>query len=243
MGYADQTEALEPLEAFDAAAFHAGKAPQEVCNFVLSLALVYNDLRDVVLGHVLIQDVAPADTHIKTTRLGQAAGLGIHLLRVQAGIVHELLQLVKDQSRAIGQPAFQELLRLLTPAGRAAWLTLEAAANDRWQDNPLSRAVFFARNKVGYHYDPKELARGYGLRFGNSDPPLLSRGDKMKSTRFYFADAAAAAYMHDKADSEEARSFLKGSGMFLEQINRALYELVTRFVPWQGHGWRTGPRA
>jgi len=243
MSYADQTDALESLEAFDAAAFHAGKAPQEVCNFILSLALVYNDLRDVVLAQVLIQDVAPTDPHLKSTRLGQAAGLGVHLLRVQAGIVHELLQLIKDQSKAVDQLAFQQLLRLLTPAGREAWVALEAAANDRWQDNSLSRALFFARNKVGYHYDPKELARGYALRFGASDPPLLSRGDRMKSTRFYFADAAAVAYMHDKADSEEARNFLKGSGMFLEQINQALYELVTRFVPWQGYGWRMGPRA
>ena len=103
--------------------------------------------------------------------------------------------------------------------------------------------LFFLRNKIGYHYDAKELARGYKAAFGQSKPPYLSRGSSMKSTRFYFADAAAEAYMLDKAKDPEVRDFLKSSHLFLDQINQALHEIVTRFVTYQGFGWREGPPA
>jgi len=95
---------------------------------------------------------------------------------------------------------------------------------------------------VGYHYDPKEIARGYAVAF-ERDRAWVSRGTSMHATRFYFADAAANQYMRYRADTEEARAFLSGSGMFMDQINQALYELVTRFVSFLGFAWRPASRA
>ena len=138
----------------------------------MSLALVYNDLRDIVLANVLRQEVLPEDTKTPSIELGQAAGMSLHLLRLQAGTVHELLQLIAAQASATSHGSFQHLLRLLTPEGREAWTTLQGAASERWQDNPLSRVLFFLRNKIGFHYDAKELGRGYSIAFeskGSSD--------------------------------------------------------------------------
>jgi hypothetical protein len=244
MGYSDQVSKLAPLEAFDGRVFLPGaKAPQEVCSLVLSFALVYNDIRDIILGHVLLRDTDLPERERPSPSLGQFNGLGLHLIRLQAATVHELLQLIAEESSAVAHPSFRDVLRLLTPAGREAWTSLEEVASGRWQDTPLSRVLFFLRNKIGYHYDTKELARGYKTAFGKGEPPYLSRGSAMQSTRFYFADAAAEAYMLDKAKDPEVRNFLKSSHLFLDQINQALHEIVTRFVAYQGFGWRKGASA
>ncbi len=244
MGYSEQVSKLVPLEAFDGRAFLPGaKAPQEVCNLVLGFALAYNDIRDLILGHVLLRETDFPERERPSPSLGQLNGLGLHLIRIQAATVHELLQLISEEASAVAHSSFRDIVRLLTPAGREAWETLEVVASGRWQDTPFSRVLFFLRNKIGYHYDAKELARGYKAAFGQSKPPYLSRGSSMKSTRFYFADAAAEAYMLDKAKDPEVRDFLKSSHLFLDQINQALHEIVTRFVTYQGFGWREGPPA
>lgn len=230
---------LAPLETFDSNAF-VGDAtfPQSVCDFVLAMALVYNDFRDVIVATSLLQTITPEGNPLTTER-GEVAGRAVHLDRLLAGIVHELTELIRNNISVIESP---ELLRVVerTPKGiRSVWsevVTVARVGEGGPGSDPLSRLIFFARNKVAYHYDPKIVARGYKSAF-MEDPtrlPLVSRGPAMEKTRFYFADAAAQTFLRSGDDSSVAEAFFSAKDPLLTQINHALREIVVTFLKIRG---------
>jgi hypothetical protein len=241
MPFREHASKLVQLESFDSSAF-VGNAewPQEVCNLVLSLALVYNDFRDVILGHALLKEVEPDDTVNPSQELGLYNGLRNNLIRIQSGMVNELLVLIRDHRQQVSAPPFQRLVRQLSRDGRMAWKGVVDVATARTSSNPLAKILVLVRNKVAFHYSPEELANGYRSAFVTNrthGEPLLSRGRNLMSTRFYFADASVQAYMLDRAQDQTAMAFLLGSGPLLSQMNLALYELVTRFIQARGAAW------
>jgi hypothetical protein len=237
--YKEIVAGLGPLETFEARAFVKDvQCPQKVCDLVLGLALIHTDLRDVVLAQTLLDNVSPRDQVTPTVELGHFNGLAGHLVRLQAGILHELLEVVKDHGSAIRTSPFPSLVAQLTVDGRAAWDAIIAAARGKRVTDPLGRLLFFARNKVAFHYDLKALHQGYARSFpgGGSRVPYISLGANMARTRFYFAEAAADTYMRD-GDADAVDAFFSGKSELLVQVNKALSELVVRFVASRNAGW------
>lgn len=243
MSFLDKAQDLGPLETFDPAAFVSdSETPQALCDFVLALALAYNDLRDIFLARILLQEVSPTDRKTPTPHAALSNGLGIALIRAHAGALHELLNLVAENRAQLAHPAFAKVLGKLNKVGREAWEAVVNAANNRPAADPIAKALLFCRNKVAFHYDPKEIRRGYLRRFGpqsTNDPrPLLSRGVAMKNRRFHFADAAAEAYLVDKGQDRAVDLIFRGGGELLESVNAALYLVVTTFIAARGFAWR-----
>lgn len=196
-----------------------------------------------MLLRLMLQEVAPADRETPSQELGQYAGIETGVLRLQAGVMRELLNLIGRNQAAIEHETFRKVLAKLSREAREAWRALTAVAFGKTASTPLAKALMFIRNKVGFHYDPKEIARCYREFFAQSDQggPLLSRGQTMGQTRFYFADAAAQAYMKEKGGLGDAESHLIGKedgGDFLDHANSALHQIVTRFPAQRGYGWR-----
>jgi len=231
--YSEIVAGLGRLQSFEASAFVGDDEwPQGVCDLVLSLAVAYNDLRDVILAHSLMDAVFPADPQTPTPELGHFNGLVTHLVRLQAGIAHELLVLVQNQKAARNASAFTSLVGKLSPSGRLAWDQVVAVAEGKPGTGPLGDFLFFARNKVAFHYDPKELRKGYRASF-TEDPsrkPFFSHGGSMALTRFYFGDAAVDTYMRKSADPVTVERFFGGDDQLLRSVHMALHELVTRFL-------------
>jgi len=234
MSYQHLIEYLAPLETFDPEVFVADDhVPQEVCDLVLSLALAYNDFRDIFSAHHLLDEVAPTPDPTPTIERGLHGGLRNTLIRFQTGLVHELLKLLKSQHHVIEQPTFQAITRKLSRPQKAAWLALVAAARNSPSGDPLARTLLLIRNKVAFHYDAEQLGRGFESAFvkpASFRQPFISRGAKVSETRFYFADAAAQAYMFSKAGEGPAKNFLHGKGQILEALHLPLYHIVTRFI-------------
>ena len=60
MDYQEHIRHIAPLNTFDAKAFEGDeKCPQSVCDFVLALAAIHNDLNDFALAMDLLKGVAP----------------------------------------------------------------------------------------------------------------------------------------------------------------------------------------
>jgi hypothetical protein len=59
----------------------------------------------------------------------------------------------------------------------------------------------------------------------------------MRQTRFYFVDAVAQEYIQQKTISREVSDLLNGQSKLLEELNQAVYELITKFInsrsPWK----------
>lgn len=242
MTYEDYKNKLVPLEEFDASAFIGNDAvPQDVCDFVLALAVAYNDLHDTTIARILLDDISVPNESKPSQALGFRNGLTTSVLRIQLGFIRELLALIADNKKTISQPYFKKLCLKLTRKGQLSWSSLCNVAFQKTPSDPLSKALVIIRNKVAFHYDPHQIGQSFKNAFvptGIHGQPSISRGRAMSQTRFYFADAAVQKYMIAKGTEKILTNFLQGNDKLYEQINQALYELVTRFIESRT-SWRT----
>lgn len=157
---------LAPLESFDRDAFKGNDAvPQSVCNFVLTLALVFNDMRDVVYLHNLLLSKKPSGAFRINREWGAYNGLWTHSLRLMVALIHEVLNLLHDQQKTLEHPFFKEVLRQIPREARAQWNALVQAAQGRQVNIPVGKFASLVRNKLAFHYDPKEIFSGYSRFF------------------------------------------------------------------------------
>lgn len=201
--YTRDVAQLSDLETFDPNAFVGDKAcPQELCDFVLALALAYNDFRNIVVGVAMLDDVRPKDMAHPTKELGQFAGIQLHLIRLSAGVLRSLMELIEKNQAVMMHAKFVGLVKNLPAPAREAWLEVVGVAREKPSSNPLAMLLVRVRNKVTFHYDPVELSRGYSDAFLSSTmDPYISRGASMAAARFYFADAAAELYVRSITDT------------------------------------------
>jgi len=236
---------LAPLEMFDASAFQsAGEGDQDVCAFVLALATIYNDFKTIMLADNLLETQRPAGPSATTPEWGEYNGFRIYLVRVLAGLFNELLRMICRNEPLLSDPGFRRAVKRVPKSSRESWDAIVAAALARPSESPVTKALLLARNKVSFHYDGRELLKGYRLRFGQGGPtaePYVSRGATMLGTRFYFADAAAQAYLNRCLETEDSRKQFGPASPLMHQVNIALHEIVISFVESRGFAWRRVP--
>lgn len=247
MPYAEYARRLAPLETFAAEAFQADETtPQALCDFILSLAVVHNDLKDIYIAHALLTETRPEGDPSERPDWGQYAGLRVHLHRVQAGLIDEFLGLVRKNLALLDEPGFVKVRASLSKDDRALWDGIVEVAVGKPAAGSPARALALVRNKVAYHYDASEIGKAYASCFlgaNNERRPLLSRGASLGATRFYFADAAADAYLFALDDTQEAREILRDPTTLMDAMKVTLFNIVTGFIQSRGFGWREfGPQ-
>jgi hypothetical protein len=186
--------------------------------------------------------VAPADPDQETPYRGEYAAIKAHLIRINASLVHELANLIEDSNPLVlADPFFVAVVSSLDRGARQSWQVLVDVATGGGGTEPLARALFFLRNKVAFHYDPKGVAQGFRHAFesGGDRRPLVSRGTTLRATRYYFADAAAQAYLNTRVGDEGVAQFFRDISSLLEALNIALGQLVENFIQRRGFAWRT----
>lgn len=230
-----QCLALSPLETFDSVAFQSDETvPQGVCDFVLALALAFNDLKDIFYAHIVLQDYKQNGTPPPRTRaFGLYGGMNMHLLRLIMGTLHELLKLIQKKESIIQHAAFRETVRLLPPKCRDAWNDVVNVASNRETNTAIGKVLVRVRNHVAFHYDPERIQSGYKRHFLSSEKEdaraYISRGDSMQGTRFYFADAAAYGLLRNEAGTrpEDMTNDLMDT---VGSVSLSLRYIVDRFI-------------
>jgi len=232
--YQNHISQLAPIEAFDATVFTPDETySKQMCDFVLSLALGFNDLHDLLVAHDILNGVEPHDTTTPTPALGEFGGLGVHLFRLHVGTLHEILNVVaKNRAIATG-PALAVLVATMTPEAQNAWASITRVATDDTADkSEFALFLRFARNKVAFHYDGKGISSGFYASFVSqpSRRPYVSNGYTLGRSRFYFADAAAQEYMHQKAAEVGAPDSLLDALRLMKDVAFSIHQLVFAFL-------------
>jgi len=242
MSYSEEIAQLVKLETFDVKAFIGDEnVPQSVCDLILAFAVAYNDLKDLTLVKSLLDEQRPEDLETETTELGQFNGVVNSVIRLQAGTLNELISLIEKNNDAINHDSFQRLLVTLSKDARNCWDELVLVANKRRTIKQFGKALLLVRHKIAFHYDANIISAGYRECFESHEServPLISRGNTMHQTRFYFADAATQNYIQSMDEKCSSIDELNGNAEILYQVNLALYELVTKFPPLKGYAWR-----
>ena len=242
MSYQQHYDELAALESVQAEAFMGDvNTSQELCDLIVALALIYNDLRDTHSAHILLNEVEPQQPASETPECGQFHGLRLHVMRLQVGLVDELLNVVRRHERVLQEQTFRKVVSQLGKDAKLRWAAIVGVALGKKTGDETARKLAIIRNKIAFHYDTTEIGRGFRESFlGKGDHgrhPLLSRGGSVAETRFYFADAAAQACILPHGQPSLGNHFFEGGGL-VRDINVALYSIVTRFVQVRGYAWR-----
>jgi hypothetical protein len=230
--------ALAPLREYSPDIFQPD-TPAD--NFVLVLALAFNDLKAIMWLHYQAQKCQSSDGAI-TAVDGQARGFGVFVSRYLLGLTYELL-LAVDVARADGvlqDALFAKAVALLERTVREDWALITSFTDVRYANDPLAKYLVRARNQAAFHYDARQLGRGYAAHFSGSVAGVpqqhaarayASLGNSMEETRFYFADAAAAAVYTNviPAALQGAAGFEDADGLS-GRFNRALRFVVAKYV-------------
>src|SRR5258708_4789379 len=88
------------------------KQEQEVCNFILALSLVYNDLKDLLWAYKNLQVHRPAKFEL-TPEFGHLTGMTAHILRRIYATIHELFRLIAKNPTPQSHQTFQNVLNQL----------------------------------------------------------------------------------------------------------------------------------
>jgi hypothetical protein len=159
-----------------------------------------------------------------------------------AGCIYELMILIDhDDSRAaLASQELRDLLAVMPPARQESWSDLVAAAKKLAPaHSPLGRI----RNNTGFHYDQKQLARGYVDHFDRDaakDPrptnqtAQYSLGMTIQGTRFHYADAAAQrALLNVGVELHPDTNPEQGIVEVAVKVNRAVGPLLQTFVAYR----------
>jgi hypothetical protein len=224
---------LADLESFDSAAFNGdAKVSQDVCNFVLTLALIFNDLKDLIVAQVTLQSHKPSGSFKVSRHWGEYNGIDIHLWKLMVGLFHEIVQLIRDSEDVIADLFFQSVLKSLRMKERDIWTSLVDAAGAGTSPEE-NRFALLIRNKVVFHYEPKEIYRGYKTFFTSGAPgaqrAFVSRGNDMEHTRLYFADAAVTGYLTARGEGK-LEELMTNVIRSLTDLNFMLTDIVDIFI-------------
>ena len=233
---------ITTLETFDESAFLANEhISQDVCNFILTLACIYNDYKDTLLSLYYIEKVKPSQPFEETAEWGEFNGLKFHVIRIQVALIHELLKLIEKSQKAIEDLFFDSVVRQIDKSGKKSWQTLVNISQGKEDPHRIAKTLLMIRNKISFHYDPKEISKGYKKYFVDTTPKrkaYISRGDTLKKERYYFADAGLQNYFYSLYDDIGQDKFLDNIIAVMECIAPALSQIITRFIQKCGYGWK-----
>lgn len=234
---------LAPLQSFDPEDF-VSSGDDEVVAFVLTLALIYNDLHTLLVFSSANVKGAPADRGAITAERGEYSGTEVYLQRLLAGWLEETLQAIKRHEALLQRPEFAACLRRLKNKPARAWAELVRLAGcadvSTQTDASFRRALARIRGNVAFHYyNSRGLLSGF-RSFFKTQPgrAYVSLGSTLASTRFYFADAAAQGTMWDAF--RDHRLTLYEMLAPLKYVNAALRSLVEAYL--DNHGYVGRPR-
>lgn len=238
--YEGEIAKLQPLGTFDCRAFVGDTTEEQDCaNFVLALALAFNDLKDVLLGESLLLAERPDDEITPTPNLGMFGGLHVHFMRVMFGVIRELLYVVRREKTVREGAFFRAIVESLPGNRRDVWTKVVAASEVATSADSDIRFLVLARNKVGYHYDSAAVGSGFRRAFvRNSETPYLSLGTSISTTRFYFADRAAQSYLEEAFGEQQVENYFVREPRFVLDMAFALFAIVAGFLKARDHAIR-----
>lgn len=233
-------DSLNKIEGFDRNAFIAeNKDEQAVCSFILSLALIYNDIKNIHL-FISVLGASKPEGEMKISKdWGEYNGINFFLHKILISILHETMDVIKNKKnrRVLQHELFEKTIKQISKKSKTSWnLLVEASKNN----NSMSKSqnpYLMIRNKIGFHYDNKKIYSGYKKNFTEIKPlmdPMLSRGNQMREKRFYFADAAAETC----TDITNYNDFFNDAHDHLDSLNQSLQNIVETFITIRRPGWK-----
>jgi hypothetical protein len=207
--------------------------------FLLSLAVIYNDLKGLTIFNDTLPDIyrKPLDEEI-SAHAGEYGGLRLQLLRILLSTLHEFLVFLEKNEEIYKSEFIQKILERCSKETQRIWFALIEVASGNSPHNlkeiaELAEQLEQIRNNVGYHYQTrKRIIAGFRRFFygtTNVTPGAKKwifwsgiKTDRL-GTRFYYADAALNGYLLESLEKPD------GPFDLMALIAKAINELLLEY--------------
>jgi len=233
-------ENLAKLQYFTPKVFISdNKEEQEVCNFILMLALIYNDFKDLLWAYFYMEKCKPPTISQPTSYIGQYGGINLHLTKLFHSLIFEFSKLIQENCVVFSHPLFIKTIQQIQKENKNNWNRLVSFAKGEEinkNDKELYKISCLIRNNIGFHYyQPKFLYSGYIHFFSKKDNPtnqnaFISNGVSLESSRFYFADAAVQGCFERIISKEDAKMLSLTFKDIGEKIGKTLHNIIISFI-------------
>lgn len=221
---------LAPLKRFNPKGlFSDATANSELDAFIVTLALIWNDFRDLNVFSFNLKQCKPKDTVTPSPHLGDYAGMENHIHRLQMALLVELVQLIHTKPHLFALPDYIQSVRNIPSKFRQNWVELveSIVKLKKPAKNPTVQYLINVRSNGTFHYDQTDsIEKGYHFHFSQQSDAFVSLGRNMEQTRFYFADGAVQGY----ADSLSAADHRQKVDEFREILNEGIRFLVEAYI-------------
>lgn len=229
-----------------------GEENNDYDDFFLVLAVIYNDLKDLIHLHsdYLKIHERPTETQIPSGYLGEYNGVMFHFQKSMAGFLNEFFKFVKEYEDLYKQPQFLALVRKLDPSTQVDWNSIREAALepiDKQNPHSLGYRLYRIRNELAHHYfsSIKSLRSSFRRFFADESNPFgkfayYSLGMTMEETRFFYADATTQTYLMEVANQNpniniqetitQFQEFQAETEKIVDEMNMVLFHLIRKYI-------------
>lgn len=218
--------------------------------FLLTLALIFNDIKGLILIHDTISQVyRRGERDELSEHVGEREGIRRQLLKYLIGTLHEFMYyLKKNASKDVYDSNYiQRLLCGVSQEARDTWCTISAKGGnaekggDEFVD--FCKIVGTIRGNIAFHYQYENreegLMSGYRKFFFDEESVFSEsakesafrsvKANDVMDTRYYYADAAVFGYLNEifgegELGEERMNCIFNYGGKFLRAINELLIE-------------------
>jgi hypothetical protein len=245
--FQEECSKLAQLETFDPLAFQADETvSQDLCNFILALALIFNDCKNLIYAYLVTAELRPEGEFVRNRLWGTFSGVQFHVFRDIIGLLHELFNLIHKNEHLLQQPFFKSVIHQIDKPAKKAWDTVTVVALGNMPADALGKSLLLVRNKISFHYDGKAIFIGYKHHFLKSkqldERAFISRGNSMEESRFYFADAAAQGYLRSIEGRDNIEEPIMKIAELLDPVNHSLLAIVDAYIQKRGFAYRLEPK-
>jgi hypothetical protein len=203
---------------------------EKVSEVLLSMAVFFNDLRDLeLLNKIILQDEDKIPKKI-CKEFGQFNGIRLFIAKLYYAFIFEFIDLIKVNIGAISSDEFSKIISKLRKPVRNCWDEI------LFEINKPSKFIItlekLRHNTAFHYYKPKLLMRGYKKFFLEwENTPYLSQGTGIADTRFYFADAAIQGARNIILENNISKEDWEGAvSNFIKKIWLVLLSIMLSFI-------------
>lgn len=222
---------------------------ERIQEFLLALALIYNDLKGIVLIRDTMKGAYRAPSLGEVSgHVGEVNGVDAQVLKLLLATLHEALVFIRDTKDAYDLPRVQRLLSETTVNTQVTWDMLRKVADGEVLDDEqfvsfgeLPSLLVKARNNVGFHYQiRKQLVDGFRRFFFGSmgSTPgdvrewayYSARTNAFANSRYYYADAALHGYLFNLfGDQKSTQQRIDDAFELLRAVVHAINDLLLKY--------------
>lgn len=236
------------LKEIDPARLIKDGVEDEVADFFLVLAIIYNDFKGLIFFKTLLQDkFRNPPNGERSYHSGEYAGFQIQLHKLICATIHEFFEFLKKKEDVLKTHEFTIIANNLSSYTKSRWTDIvDFALSKNTPDSDFKNRLARVRSNVTSHYyeSDKNLRSGFvdfffkRERDAGNENAYYAIDNAMKNTRFFYADAAEDAFLNSISKTEEmptAADFSEGLIEIINAMNETIALLLKEYLRRRPH--------